>query len=311
VNHKKVLTVKRLGFVIKRRNADASRLAVEIAKYAARKGVVCVFAGESEQTALELRRALSVRTGGSKLVKIIAKEKLSSFCDLIAVFGGDGTYLSIARHSGARAVPIVGINMGHLGFLTEIKHDEAMDIIEQILGGHPVLLSKRRLLDVTLSRKSRVIYRGTVINDAVISKGAIARIISTQISINGRPINTIRADGLIVCTPTGSTAYSLAAGGPILEPSVPAIVISAICPHSLTQRPLVIPEDSEVQICLSQRPGAVLLTLDGQDAVSMNEGDIVTIRGSKRRTLGLVCSPERDYFSLLREKLKFGSRDRD
>jgi NAD+ kinase len=165
------------------------------------------------------------------------------------------------------------------------------------------------LLEVTLLRKNKTIFQGPVVNDAVISKGAIARIIGMQVSVNNQWVHNVRADGIIVSTTTGSTAYALAAGGPIMEPSVPALVIAPICPHSLTLRPIVIPDSSTVRICLNHRPGHVLLTLDGQDAVDMKEDDVVLIRRFKKHSLKLVSSPTRDYFSLLREKLKFGARD--
>jgi NAD+ kinase len=228
---------------------------------------------------------------------------------LIVVVGGDGTYLSIARLMRDRSVPVMGINMGQLGFLTEIKRSEAHDILAEILCGKPAIISERALLEVTLARMGKIIFQGPVVNDAVVSKGAIARIIDLDIAINGSWVHSVRADGIIVSTPTGSTAYSLAAGGPIIEPSVPALVLTAICPHSLTQRPLVIPDTSEVQILLKRRPGHVLMTLDGQDAVDMKEDDIVTIRRFKKHSLKLISSPTRDYFQLLREKLKFGIRD--
>jgi NAD+ kinase len=130
-----------------------------------------------------------------------------------------------------------------------------------------------------------------------------------EISVNGEWVHSMRADGIIISTPTGSTAYSLAAGGPIIEPSLRALVMTPICPHSLTQRPVVIPDTSIVEICLNHRPGHVLLTLDGQDAVTMKEGDIVTIRRFKKHSLRLISSPTRDYFGLLREKLNFGMRN--
>jgi NAD+ kinase len=199
--------------------------------------------------------------------------------------------------------------MGQLGFLTEIKRSEVRNILTEILGGKPALVSERALLEVTLARQGKVIFQGPVVNDAVVSKGAIARIIDLDVAINGRWAHSVRADGIIVCTPTGSTAYALAAGGPIMEPQVSALILAAICPHSLTQRPLVIPDSSEVQILLKRRPGHVLMTLDGQDAVDMKEGDIVTIKRFKKHSLKLISSPTRDYFQLLREKLKFGMRD--
>jgi NAD+ kinase len=208
-----------------------------------------------------------------------------------------------------KSVPILGVNMGQLGFLTEFKSDEAISALESILDGIPPTYSERCLLEVILKRKNRVIYQGPVVNDAVISKGAIARIIGMEISVNGQWVHTVRADGVIVSSPTGSTAYSLAAGGPIVDPSVPALVVTPICPHSLTLRPLVILADSEVKICLQDRPGHVLLTLDGQGAIDMKEDDVVIIRQFKKHSLKLISSPSRDYFCLLREKLKFGARD--
>jgi NAD+ kinase len=203
----------------------------------------------------------------------------------------------------------MGVNMGQLGFLTEIKRTEALDMLSQILAGKKPLINERALLEVTLKRKNQIIFQGPVVNDAVISKGAIARIIGLQISVNGKWVHNVRADGIIVSTPTGSTAYSLAAGGPILEPSIGGLILAPICPHSLTQRPLVIRDDAEIQIFLNHRPGHVLLTLDGQDAVDMKEEDVVIVRRFKKHSLQLISSPTRDYFSLLREKLKFGMRD--
>jgi NAD+ kinase len=217
--------------------------------------------------------------------------------------------LSIARLMRERSVPVLGVNMGQLGFLTEIKRSEVRNLLVEIIRGTPALISERALLEVTLTRNKKVVFQGPVVNDAVISKGAIARIIDLDVAINGTWAHSVRADGIIVSTPTGSTAYSLAAGGPIIEPQLSALVLAAICPHSLTQRPLVIPDSLEVQIVLKRRPGHVLLTLDGQDAVDMKEGDIVTIRRFKKHSLKLISSPTRDYFHLLREKLKFGMRD--
>jgi NAD+ kinase len=208
-----------------------------------------------------------------------------------------------------KSVPILGINMGQLGFLTETKRTEAFERLSQLLSGEPTYYSERSLLEVTLKRKGKVVFSGPVVNDVVISKGAIARIIGMQIRIDQQVINEVRADGIIVSTPTGSTAYSLAAGGPIVEPTLPALILTPICPHSLTQRPLVVPDHKEIQICLKQRPGHVLLTLDGQDVVDMKEDDVVHIKRFTKHSLKILTAPSRDYFSLLREKLKFGLRD--
>ncbi|MFN7684608.1 MAG: NAD(+)/NADH kinase [Oligoflexia bacterium] len=297
------LTFKKVGFVVKHHHAEAAELAHQLAlKVLESPSRSVYFCDESRSLAARILKA-----------RAVPKEKLVNHCDLIVVLGGDGTFLSIARLMKGRSVPVLGINMGQLGFLTEIKKSEAFTTLGAILAGagkgKSPIISKRALLEVTVTRKKKVVFQGPVVNDAVISKGAIARIIGIDIKINGQEVTRIRADGVIVGTPTGSTAYSLAAGGPILEPSLPALVITAICPHSLTQRPLVVADDSTIEMHLQHRPGHVLLTLDGQDAIDLKEGDVVTVRRFRKHFLQLICSPDRDYFSLLREKLKFGIRD--
>lgn len=292
------LKVSKIGFVIKHQKPEATALALELARFSLERGYQVFFAEESAPAARKLKPQ----------AKIVSKPHLVDVTDLIVVLGGDGTYLSIARLMHERSVPVMGVNMGQLGFLTEIKREEALTTLADIMAGKPPIISKRALLEVTLERKRKTIFHGPVVNDAVVSKGAIARIIGMEISVNGKWVHNVRADGLIVSTPTGSTAYSLAAGGPIIEPSLAALVMTPISPHSLTQRPLVIPDNSKVQIRLDHRPGHVLLTLDGQDVVDMKEGDVVTVRRFKKHSLQLISSPTRDYFALLREKLKFGMR---
>lgn len=303
-----LMTLKSIGLIVKHHHAEAAALAAELTDFLVRKGLKVHFADESSQLARAVRKSVKQTTHRSK-IRIIAKPAMVDKTDLIIVLGGDGTYLSIARLMRNRSVPVLGVNMGQLGFLTEIKRAEAFDVINNLVAGKAPTISERALLEVTLRRKNKIIFQGPVVNDAVISKGAIARIIGMQILINGKSVNTVRADGLIVSTPTGSTAYSLAAGGPIIEPSLPALILTPICPHSLTQRPLVVPDSAEIQLRLSHRPGHVLLTLDGQDAVDLKEDDVVTVRRFKKHSLKLISSPTRDYFSLLREKLKFGLRD--
>ncbi|MCM0605070.1 MAG: NAD(+)/NADH kinase [Xanthomonadaceae bacterium] len=287
-----------IGFVVKHYHPDASRLALEIGKYLLTEGLKLVFAKETTKLAKSFKKT-------SKQVMIVEKSKMGDHADLILVFGGDGTYLSIARLID-KSVPVAGINMGKLGFLTEIKQNEVYDLLHRILVKGELFISERTVLEVELKRKNKILFSGPVVNDVVISKGAIARIIGLQVAVNGYWVNHVRADGLIVSTPTGSTAYSLAAGGPIVEPSLGALVITPICPHSLSNRPLVLADDSEIQIRLDQRPGHVILSLDGQDVVDMLEDDIVVIRKSKKEKLRTISSPTRDYFSLLREKLSFG-----
>jgi NAD+ kinase len=301
-------SVRKIGLVIKHDQPEAARLALIIGRFILSKGLSVVFAKESASVARSMAVSFESRKSKKPRIRIVTKEKLPSIVDLIVVFGGDGTYLSIARLVKEKGVPVMGVNMGRLGFLTEIKETEAREALEQIIEEKPTLTSERAVLDVSLKRNNKSIYRGLAVNDVVVSKGAIARIIGLEVSINGKPITLVRSDGVIVSTPTGSTAYSLAAGGPIVEPSVPAMTLTTICPHSLTLRPLVIPDTSEIEIKLNHRPGHVLLTIDGQDAVNMKEGDVVTVRRSKQHSLKLISSPTRDYFSLLHEKLKFGMR---
>ena len=302
----KALKLKCIGFVIKHHQPEAAAMAIDLAKHVLSEGLKVAFAEESEPVAQSLIRSIK---GSAKSVQVVPKPKLVHVADLIVVLGGDGTFLSIARLMRDRSVPVMGVNMGQLGFLTEIKRSEALETLGKILKGSKPIITERALIEVTLEREKKIIFQGPVVNDAVISKGAIARIIGMEVSVNGKWVHNCRADGMIVSTPTGSTAYSLAAGGPIIEPSLSALVLTPICPHSLTQRPLVVSDDSEIQICLRHRPGHVLLTLDGQDAVDLKEGDIVTVRRFKKHSLKLISSPTRDYFSLLREKLKFGMRD--
>ncbi len=305
----KKLSFKRVGLVIKHHQPEASALALEIAQHLLEhgpKGCKIIFATESRTVAMALG---SLAKGRQTQIQIVEKQKMVDIADFIVVLGGDGTYLSVARLMRKRSVPVMGINMGTLGFLTEIKRSEAISSLQALLDGTPPVISERTLLEVTVKRKGKTVFQGPVVNDAVISKGAIARIIGIRITIDGTLANTVRADGLIVSTPTGSTAYSLAAGGPILEPSVPALILAPICPHSLTQRPLVIPDRAEIRLTLTHRPGHVLLTLDGQDAVDLKEDDEVIIHRYRKHSLKLVSATGRDYFGLLREKLKFGLRD--
>lgn len=298
---------RKIGFVIKRNQPEASAMAIDVGRFVISQNADVFIPTESSPIARILQQELKPKE--RKRVRVVEKTTLVKHCDLIVVLGGDGTFLSITRLMGSHSVPVLGVNMGQLGFLTEIKKTEAISTLGEIMKGVPPLISERALLEVTLKRNKKVIYQGPVVNDAVISKGAIARIIGLSIAVNGKWAHNVRADGIIVSTPTGSTAYSLAAGGPIVEPSLNALILAPICPHSLTQRPLVISDQSEIEIRLNDRPGHVLLTLDGQDAIDMKQDDLVIVRRFKKHSLQLISSPTRDYFSLLREKLKFGMRD--
>lgn len=233
------------------------------------------------------------------------KSDLGRHCDLLITFGGDGTLLSVARHAPEH-VPIVGVNMGTLGFLTEIRVEEFPHVLERVLEGD-YFVEPRVTFRVSLNgpdRDGSKVYR--VLNDAAINKTAVARIIEMRVSVAGLFVSTFRGDGLIVATPTGSTAYNLSAGGPIIYPTMGAVVLTPICPHMLTNRPLVLPDELDIEIGLTTPDTKdIWLTLDGQQGFEITDRDRVCVRKSEERVL-LVQSPDKNYFDVLRNKLKWG-----
>ena len=224
--------------------------------------------------------------------------------DLIVVLGGDGTMLATSRLVGDTEVLILGVNYGGLGYLTDFRIEEMYAALEAILDGD-FEVDRRVQLDAEHVREGRSLAKGRVLNDIVINKAAIARIIEIEVSLNGLFVNSFRADGLIVATPTGSTAYNLSAGGPIVYPSMNAVVLTPICPFTLTNRPIVVPDGAEIELKLIGDHKGVLLTLDGQTGIPLNSGDTVSIRKSET-TFNLVQPPNRNYFDVLRNKLKWG-----
>ncbi len=224
--------------------------------------------------------------------------------ELIVVMGGDGTLLSVARHYGQLDVPILGVNVGGLGFLTEVSLDELYPAMEQVLAGR-YEVEDRLPLTATLFRKGDLCWREHVLNDVVINKGALARIIELTAWIDNEYLTTYRADGLIVSTPTGSTAYTLSAGGPIVYPTLSHIILIPICPHTLSNRPIILPDTCTVAITFDKGVFDVYLTLDGQVGQAMQSGDRVEIRSAPYR-VKLIKSPQRSYFEILRAKLGWG-----
>jgi NAD+ kinase len=231
---------------------------------------------------------------------------IPSLTELIIVLGGDGTLLSAARLIEDSDVPILGVNLGSLGFLTEIAIDELYPLLENIIRGD-FTTERRIMLDAIIYREGKMAAHYCALNDIVINRGALARIVDLEIKINGLYVTTCRSDGLIIATPTGSTAYSLAAGGPIVYPTMNALILSPICPHTLTNRPIVIPDDVKIEINLVTPHEDVLATLDGQVGYSLNYRDIIEIKKAKN-TIRLVQSPGKNYYEVLRKKLKWGER---
>jgi len=256
-----------------------------------------------------LKRGLEVYLEEGIAAKIgclpgVEKEKLWALVDLLVVFGGDGTILRTARLARKRDVPIVGINLGGFGYLTEVNLSEMFAALELILAGN-FQIEKRMMLDVEIQGGEEPFREGTVLNDVVINRGNLSRIVELETTVDGRYLTTIKADGLIIATPTGSTAYSLAAGGPIIFPELKLILINPICPHTLTNRPVILPESAVIRVSLCTLEQGATVTLDGQVSFTVKFGDIVTIRKSRYITT-LVSSPHRGYLEILRTKLGWG-----
>ena len=226
--------------------------------------------------------------------------------DMVVVLGGDGTLISVVRLMGDRQVPILGVNLGSLGFLTEITLDDLCTSLDRCLNGD-YRVSERMMLRATVIRDGVELEDKHVLNDVVINKGVLARIIDLETTVNNDYLTTFKVDGLIISTPTGSTGYSLSANGPILHPDLECLVITPICPHTLTNRSIVMASDAVITVELKCMNEAVFLTLDGQVGVELKCGDVIRIAKSEHRTR-LVISSSKNYFEILRTKLKWGER---
>jgi len=231
----------------------------------------------------------------------LPREELPGRVDLMIVLGGDGTLLSIAHLAAQQNVPVLGVNLGRLGFLTEVPTDEIYLTLDSFLAGHEEIISPRLLLEAGC--RGKIYY---CLNDVVINKGAVARMIQIGIWIDDKEIAALKADGLIVSTPTGSTAYSLSAGGPIVQPYVPALLLSPICPHTLSFRPMVVTSNSRIRLQLLTAGEEVYLTLDGQRGITLGKNDVIEIKRAEF-ALKLLSSPRRNYFDLLKEKLAWAT----
>lgn len=234
------------------------------------------------------------------------RNDIISQVEVVLVLGGDGTMLSVTRLVARAGIPVLGINLGSLGFLTEVNKEEIYSAVEEMLSGGSVL-EERLMLKTTLRRGGEVIEQISVLNDVVINKGALARIIDLEVSIDQSYVTTYKADGLIISTPTGSTAYSLSAGGPILYPTLENIVLTPICSHTLTNRPIVLSDRVSIAIKLRSSSEDVFLTLDGQVGCALKTDDIIEVVKADCKAKLLVAGG-RKYFDILRTKLKWGER---
>lgn len=233
------------------------------------------------------------------------KQEMAGAVEMVVVLGGDGTLLAAARALQRKQVPILGVNLGGLGFLTEITLTELYPMMEAILRGE-YKTDERMLLEARVWRKEKVVDTFQVLNDVVINKGALARIIELETSVDQAYLTTFRSDGLVISTPTGSTGYSLSAGGPIVYPSLQSIIITPICPHTMTNRPIIVPKEATINVTLCSADQEVFLTLDGQVGFKMELRDRVEIKKGEG-FVKLIKSPSRSYFEVLRQKLMWGA----
>jgi NAD+ kinase len=287
-------TIRTVGIISRPRREDISRVVPPLISWL---------------HARDVKVACDSETGeciGAIAGKTLRREDLPGCSDLLIVLGGDGTLLSAARLAASQKVPILPVNLGGLGFLTTVSLDELYPILEEIFSGKH-RISERVMLQAEITRDGNVIRRQIALNDAVLNKAALARIMDLELRVNGEYVTTYKADGLILSTPTGSTAYSLAAGGPIIYPIVEAFVITPICPHTLTNRPLVVPDSVKIDIGFKSEDEAVFLTLDGQVGIQLARNDQIQIRKAPEK-LYLVRPAKKTYFEILRNKLKWGER---
>jgi len=240
----------------------------------------------------------------SRNIAASAEPEAASKADLTVVVGGDGTLLAAARLLGDRQIPILAINHGGLGFLTEVTLDEMYPAIERVLAGH-FITEHRMMMDIEVLRSKKRIAAYRALNDVVINKGTISRMIELEARVDAQYVSRFRADGLIVATPTGSTAYNLSAGGPIIFPTMSAMIVTPICSHTLTNRPIVLPPGVKVEIMLRSAPEDVQATVDGQVGIKLETEDRITVEKSNV-AVKLVAPTDKNYFDVLRGKLKWG-----
>ena len=289
-------SIKRIGIILKPHQPEALKTICELVVWLAERNITLVGGPEIERERIEHQTGCGVDQ--------LESEKIAGRVDLILVLGGDGTMIATARMIGDQEVPVLGVNYGGLGYLAEFRIEELYTALESILSGN-YRLDRRVMLAVELKRGDAPLQSSRVLNDVVINKSALARIIEIDAYLNRQFVNSFRADGLIVSTPTGSTAYNLSAGGPVIFPSMNAVVITPICPFTLSNRPIVVPDNAEIELLLKTDKEEVALTLDGQVGFPLKVGDRVAIQKS-RTTFNLIQPMNRNYFDVLRDKLRWG-----
>jgi NAD+ kinase len=288
--------IRRVGVVLRPHHPEALETIYRLVEWLCARGIMVVCTPDVDRTQIESETGCQI--------EILEMDQLAGSVDLIVVLGGDGTMIGTARMIGDHSVPVLGINYGHLGYLAEFRVDEMFPALESILEEN-YRIDHRVMLAVELFRGQERLLHSRVLNDVVINKAARARIINIEAYLNRKFVNSFRADGLIVSTPTGSTAYNLSAGGPVIYPSMNAVVMTPICPFTLSNRPIVVPDDALIELSLKTPNEEVALTLDGQVGVPIMVGDRMLIRKSGT-TFNIVQATNRNYFDVLRDKLRWG-----
>jgi NAD+ kinase len=285
-------SIKTVGIFAKPNAPSAVKLVPELLRWLASRDIEARFDNETAHYA--------------GMVVGLDRQHVPEGCDLAIVLGGDGTLLSAARAVGNRSIPILAVNLGGLGFLTSISTTDLFPELERVIHGSP-RITRRKMLRVSIVREGSTVAEYQALNDVVIAKSSIARIVDLETWTDGTFLCAYKADGLIISTPTGSTAYSLAAGGPIIYPTVAAICITPICPHTLTNRPIIIPSEMGVRVVNKAAGEEAFLTVDGQIGSPLEAGDAVDCVVSDFDVM-LVRPPDKSFFDVLRQKLKWGER---
>jgi len=285
--------IKRVGIVSKPKKTEVREIVPALLEWLRERSIEA-FIDKETGAIMEMRE------------RCLTRNEMPSKVDLLIVLGGDGTLLATARALNRKAVPILAVNLGGLGFLTEITREELIPTLETVVAGtHQT--DRRVQIEGELIRADEILTSFLALNDVVLNKGAIARILDFEVRVNGEKVSTYKSDGLIVSTPTGSTAYSLAAGGPIVTPSVEAFLVTPICAHTLTHRPLVLPNTVKIEVTVKSLREAAYLTVDGQVGIAANSEDVVRMRKADSY-VELVRPPATPYFQILQKKLKWGER---
>jgi NAD+ kinase len=285
-----MIFMARIGLVVRSGVSEAVDLGKQLIEWAAKNGHEVLADDDSA-------KALGLPAGGNS-------EVIATMCNPVVALGGDGTLIGVGRYVKGRPPVMLGVNFGRLGFLTEIAPTELFSALKMALGG-TAQYGTRTLLQCAVAREGQNVFSSQAVNDVVLHKGVFDKLMDIELDVDGHPVSSIRCDGLIISTPTGSTAYNLSAGGPIVYPSLAVAVVTPICSHSLTHRPIVLPNDAKILLKVPKYDGSIALSIDGQEGFSLKVGDQINITKSPNSVI-FVRSPSQSYFDILRQKLNWG-----